>query len=137
MKKRRNHSPKLKAKVAVAAMKGDRTLVELAEQFDVHPDHPGLKARVVSEAEHLFENGHRGRKEPETEVKELHAKIGQLTMGEGFFIREARSIGRKERKAMRSTGQIPCRSPNSAGFSMFAVPRSSASPSRLLTGSWS
>ena len=35
---RRNHSPAFKAKVALAAIKGDRALVELAEQFDVHPD---------------------------------------------------------------------------------------------------
>jgi hypothetical protein len=39
----------------------------------------------VSQAEHLFENGNRGRKEPETEVKELHAKIGQLTMERDFL----------------------------------------------------
>ena len=35
---RRNHSPAFKAKVALAAIKGDRTLAELAEQFDVHPN---------------------------------------------------------------------------------------------------
>jgi transposase-like protein len=85
-RKRRNHSPKFKAKVAMAAMKGDRTLAELAEQFDVHPNQiQDWKARVVSQAEHLFENGNRGRKEPETEVKELHAKIGQLTMERDFL----------------------------------------------------
>jgi transposase len=37
-RKRRNHSPAFKAKVAVATIKGDRTLAELAEQFDVHPN---------------------------------------------------------------------------------------------------
>ena len=36
-RKRRNHSPELKAKVAIAALKGDKTLAELAQQFDVHP----------------------------------------------------------------------------------------------------
>ncbi len=35
---RRNHAPAFKAKVALAAIKGDRTLAELAEQFDVHPN---------------------------------------------------------------------------------------------------
>jgi transposase-like protein len=34
---RRNHTPAFKAKVAIAAIKGDRTLAQLAEQFDVHP----------------------------------------------------------------------------------------------------
>ena len=37
-RRRRNHSPRFKAKVALAAMRGDRTLAELAEQFDVHPN---------------------------------------------------------------------------------------------------
>jgi len=85
-RKRRNHSPGFKAKVALAAMKGDRTLAELAEQFGVHPNQiQDWKARVVSQAEHLFENGRRGKKEAETEVKELHAKIGQLTMEHDFL----------------------------------------------------
>jgi transposase len=35
---RRNHTPAFKAKVALAAVKGDRTLAQLAEQFDVHPN---------------------------------------------------------------------------------------------------
>lgn len=37
-RKRRNHSPTFKAQVAVAALKGDKTLAELAQQFDVHPN---------------------------------------------------------------------------------------------------
>lgn len=85
-RKRRNHSPKFKAKVALAALKGDRTLAELAEQFDVHPNQiHDWKAKVTFQAEHLFENGKRDRKEPEAEVKELHAKIGQLTMERDFL----------------------------------------------------
>lgn len=35
---RRNHSPAFKAKVAIAAIKGDRTLAQIAEQFDIHPN---------------------------------------------------------------------------------------------------
>jgi transposase-like protein len=43
---RRNHTPIFKAKVALAALKGDRTLGQLAEQFDVHPNqsHPGRRS---------------------------------------------------------------------------------------------
>lgn len=37
-RKRRNHSPEFKAKVAIAALKGDKMLAELAQQFDVHPN---------------------------------------------------------------------------------------------------
>jgi len=85
-RKRRNHSPKFKAKVAVVAMKGDRTLAELAEQFDVHPNQiQDWKKKLLRGAEQLFQNGsHRG-KDPEGEVKELHAKIGQLTMERDFL----------------------------------------------------
>ena len=85
-KKRKRQSAAFKAKVALAAVKSDQTLAQLAERFDVHPNQiQDWKARVVSQAEHLFENGNRGRKEPETEVKELHAKIGQLTMERDFL----------------------------------------------------
>jgi hypothetical protein len=37
-RKRRNHSPGFKAQVAIAALKGDKTLAELAQQFDIHPN---------------------------------------------------------------------------------------------------
>ena len=85
-RKRRNHSPGFKAKVALAAMRGDRTLAELAEQFDVHPNQiQDWKKRLLESAEQLFENGARKGKDPEAELKELHAKIGQLTMERDFL----------------------------------------------------
>ncbi|MFT4824317.1 MAG: transposase-like protein [Halioglobus sp.] len=46
-RKRRNHLPGFKAKVALAAIKGDRTLAELAEQFDVHQNTGGVESRAV------------------------------------------------------------------------------------------
>jgi hypothetical protein len=60
---RRNHTPAFKAKVALAAIKGDRTLAQLAEQFDVFG--PG---------------GGNGAAQPAIDVKSLHAKIGELTL---------------------------------------------------------
>ena len=42
-RKRRNHSPEFKAKVAIAALKGDKMLAELAQQFDVHLNRPGFR----------------------------------------------------------------------------------------------
>jgi transposase-like protein len=91
-RKRRNHSPGYRAKVALAAMRGDRTLAELAQQFDVHPNQiQDWKKRLLENAEQLFENGTGRGKDSEAETKELHAKIGQLTMERDFL---AEKLGR-------------------------------------------
>ncbi len=83
--KRRNHSPGFKAKVALAALRGDRTLAELAERFEVHPNQiQHWKKRLVANAQQLF-NGSRPGKDPQAEIKELHAKIGELTMERDFL----------------------------------------------------
>lgn len=85
-RKRRSHSPGFKAKVALAAVREDRTLAELSEQFDVHPNQiQEWKKRLLSSAEQVFENGTFTGKDPESEIKELHAKIGQLTMERDFL----------------------------------------------------
>lgn len=85
-RKRRNHSPGFKAKVALAALRGDRTLAELAEQFGVHPNQIlDWKKRLLADAEQLFQNGSRRGKDSQAEVKELHAKIGELTMERDFL----------------------------------------------------
>jgi len=57
-RKRRNHSPEFKAKVAMAAIRGDKTLAELAQQYDVHPNQiQDWKKRLTAEAGALFESG--------------------------------------------------------------------------------
>jgi transposase-like protein len=77
---RRNHTPTFKAKVAIAALKGDRTLAELAEQFDVHPNQiTTWKAQLEGGAADVFVSGN-GAAQPTVDVKSLHAKIGELTL---------------------------------------------------------
>ena len=87
---RRNHTPAFKVKVAIAAIKGDRTLAELAEQFDVHPNQiTTWKAQLESGAADVFDSGN-GAAPPAIDVKSLHAKIGELTL-ENDFLEGARS----------------------------------------------
>ena len=89
---RRNHSPAFKAKVALAAIKGDRTLTQLSEQFDVHPNQiTTWKAQLESSAIDVFGSSSGGTSATSAvDVKSLHAKIGELTL-ENDFLEEALS----------------------------------------------
>jgi transposase len=85
-RKRRNHSTAFKAKVALAAVKGDHTLTELCEQFDVHPNQiQDWKRRLVASAEDVFGSNAVEAAHNEKEVEKLHAKIGQLAMENDFL----------------------------------------------------
>ena len=84
---RRNHTPAYKAKVALAAIKGDRTLAQLSEQFDVHPNQiASWKAQLEGGAADIFgAGGGKGVAQPAVDVKSLHAKIGELTLENDFL----------------------------------------------------
>ena len=84
---RRNHTAAFKAKVALAVVKGDRTLAQLAEQFDVHPNQiTSWKAQLEGGAADVFGlGGGNGAAQPAVDVKSLHAKIGAPTL-ENFFL---------------------------------------------------
>jgi transposase-like protein len=85
---RRNHTPAFKAKVALAAIKGDRTLAQLAEQFDVHPNQiTSWKAQLEGGAADVFGPGAGNGAAPAAaiDVKSLHAKIGELTLENDFL----------------------------------------------------
>ncbi len=76
---RRNHSPAFKAKVAVAAIKGEKTLIELAQEFDVHPNQiKQWRDQLLEGATGVFGDGAKPEPEPAIDVKTLHAKIGEL-----------------------------------------------------------
>ena len=82
---RRNHSPAFKAKVALAAVKGEKTLAELAQQFDVHPNLiTQWRARLLDSAADVF-GAEAVPPEPVVDVKVLHAKIGELTLANDFL----------------------------------------------------
>ena len=84
---RRNHTPALKAKVALAAVKGEKPLAELAQQFDVHPNQiTTWKAQLLDGAAGVFGAGARSEAAvPAVDVKTLHAKIGELTLTNDFL----------------------------------------------------
>jgi transposase len=84
---RRNHSPVFKAKVALAAVKGEKTLAELAQQFDVHPNQiTSWKAQLLDGAAGVFGTDARSETSaPTIDVKTLHAKIGELTLTNDFL----------------------------------------------------
>ena len=82
MSKRKQHHPEFEAKVALEALKGEETASELASRFGVHPTmiHPWKRA-LLEGASGVFERG--SRKTPEVneeQVKDLHAKIGELAV---------------------------------------------------------
>jgi transposase-like protein len=83
---RRNHSAAFKAKVAIAAIKGDRTIAQLADQFDVHPNQiTSWKAQLEGSAADVFGSGGAIPAAPAVDVKQLHAKIGELTLENDFL----------------------------------------------------
>jgi transposase-like protein len=84
---RRTHAPAFKAKVALAAIKGEKTLAELAQQYDVHPNQiTAWKGQLVEAATGVFgSSGGTAESAPAIDVKAIHAKIGELTLENDFL----------------------------------------------------
>ena len=81
---RRNHAPALKAKVALDALKENQTTVELAERYQAHPNQiTAWKNQLLEYASDVFSKNHKIGQGPD--VKDLHAKIGQLSMENDFL----------------------------------------------------
>jgi transposase len=83
---RRNHTPAFKAKVALAALKGEKTVVELGQQFDVHPNQiTAWKAQLAEGAAGVFGTGGSDPAAAPVDLKTLHAKIGELALENDFL----------------------------------------------------
>jgi transposase-like protein len=82
---RRNHSAAFKAKVALEAVRGDKTIAEIAQKHDVHPNQvTEWRRQLLERAGDVFGAGG-GPAEPAVDIKALHAKIGQLTLENDFL----------------------------------------------------
>jgi transposase-like protein len=83
---RRNHAPAFKAKVALAALKGEKTLAELAQMYDVHANQiTTWKAQLLEGAAGVFGGAPAAEALPAVDLKSLHAKIGELTLENDFL----------------------------------------------------
>lgn len=91
-KKRRNHSPEFKSKVALGAIKGDKTLIELAQQYGINSNLiVKWKKQLIDNSNEIFASGKGLAPDRESEIQSLQAKIGQLTMENDFL---SKALGR-------------------------------------------
>jgi transposase-like protein len=89
---RRNHAPAFKAKVALAAIRNEGTIAELAKRFDVHPAQvTAWKDQLLARSAEVFGEG--AATEPPVDVKTLHAKIGELALENDFLERALGKAG--------------------------------------------
>ncbi len=87
MTKRRNFSTDFKAKVALAAIRGDGTMAELASRYDIHPNMLAKWKRqaLAGMKEGFGRNGHTRDSSREAEIKTLQAKVGELIVERDFL----------------------------------------------------
>jgi transposase len=105
---RRNHTAAFKSKVALAALKGDKTLAELAEQFDVHPNQiTEWKNRLQEGAAGVFGEAKDDPAASKVDVTVLHAKIGELTLENDFCASSKGWCIQREEQTRRGKSQNP------------------------------
>jgi transposase len=84
--KRKQYSPEFKAKVALAAIKNEETVAELAKRFEVHPTMiNNWKRALLDGATDIFDKGQKSRKQTDAQIDELYRQIGQLKVERDFL----------------------------------------------------
>ena len=100
--KRKQYSPQFKAKVALEAIRGEKTVSELASQYEVHPTMSNnWKRQVLEEVSNLFEKGSEPAKADESQqaqINELYRQIGQLKVERDFLASRSAQLGLKNEK---------------------------------------
>jgi transposase len=88
-KKRKHYASAFKAKVALAAIRSDETMPQLAARHGLHPTQINAwKRQLIEQAEEVFARGNGAKKGPEHGVDDLHRVIGQLTVERDFLARK-------------------------------------------------
>lgn len=93
--KRKRHDPQFKARVALEALKGIKTVQQIAKEFDVHPVQVSeWKKKLSTQAGSVFETGKQQEQEDfSAERTDLHSKIGELTVKLDFVVKKSKQLG--------------------------------------------
>ncbi len=93
--KRKRHDPEFKARVALEAIKGIKTVQQIAADYEVHPVKVSeWKKKLSTQAGSVFQSGKEAPKEDfEAERETLHSKIGELTVKLDFVVKKSKQLG--------------------------------------------
>ena len=94
--KRKRHEPEFKARVALEALKGIKTIQQIAKDFDIHPVQVSEWKKIMSQgASDIFGTGRKKNQEEDFESQRdgLHSKIGELTVELDFMRKKSKQLG--------------------------------------------
>ena len=93
--KRKRHYPQFKAQVALEALKGIKTVQQIAKEFDLHPVQVSeWKKKLCTQAGSVFETGKQQEQEDfSAERTGLHSKISELTVMLDFAVKKSKQLG--------------------------------------------